>query len=357
MKSMRTRYAQRKLRLKEKYLNMDILEKRELYKCGGTFVTGEEIPNWAEINRNSEDNMPNDKTLSKQSAYQPNKLLNQKVAAWYGDITRLEIDAVVNSTSLFDHNVGVNKAIREAAGQLLDFDLNERDHLGREPVFRTCGYDLPAKWIYHVLGEVDYWENASDLLSQCYVKVLNLLKEDKVRTIAFPCLWAGSRHLGVDVSAHVAMETVRDWLSVNHECVDKIIFCVYEKTTWQHYIKAMHMVFPLQYSNSEEDTSELPAEVLRMDKKSVELYKKALEEGKEKDYSIRIMVTGPYGVGKSTFTKRLLCQDVDISERKSTDGIDVHVNKCKVSLETSEWIVDHTGICFPFHLKNRSALA
>ena len=81
-----------------------------------------------------------------------------------------------------------------------------------------------------------------------------------------------------------------------------------------------------------------------MDKRSVDLYKKALEEGNEKDYTIRIMVTGPYGVGKSTFTKRLLCQNVDINERESTDGIDVHVNKCKVSLKTSKWIVDKTGI-------------
>ena len=89
--------------------------------------------------------------------------------------------------------------------------------------------------------------------------------------------------------------------------------------------------------------SELPPEILRMDKQSVALYKKALEEGNEKDYSIRIMVIGPYGVGKSALTKRLLCQDVDINERNSTDGIDVHVKKCKVSLETSEWIIDNTG--------------
>ena len=90
-------------------------------------------------------------------------------------------------------------------------------------------------------------------------------------------------------------------------------------------------------------SSNLPAEVLRMDNRSIKLYEKALEEGKEQDKSIRIMVTGPYGVGKSTFTKRLLCEGVDIDDRTSTNGIDVHVKKCKVSLENSKWIMDLPG--------------
>ena len=83
---------------------------------------------------------------------------------------------------------------------------------------------------------------------------------------------------------------------------------------------------------------------MRMDSKSIEVYKQALEDGMEEDYSIRIMVVGPFGVGKTAFTNRLLCQDVNIDERNSTDGIDVHVRRCKVSLETEEWIVDAPGI-------------
>lgn len=80
-----------------------------------------------------------------------------------------------------------------------------------------------------------------------------------------------------------------------------------------------------------------------MDRKSIELYKKALEEGQEKDYNIRIMVVGPYGVGKTSVTKRLLNQEVNIEQRESTDGIDVHVRNCKVSLHTKKWIVESAG--------------
>ena len=81
-----------------------------------------------------------------------------------------------------------------------------------------------------------------------------------------------------------------------------------------------------------------------MDSKSVKLFKKALEDGQERIFNIRIMVVGPFGVGKTAFTKRLLCQDVDINERNSTDGIDVHVGKCKVSLKTMDWTVDPVGM-------------
>ncbi|KAK3611478.1 hypothetical protein CHS0354_039089 [Potamilus streckersoni] len=81
----------------------------------------------------------------------------------------------------------------------------------------------------------------------------------------------------------------------------------------------------------------IPVEVLKMDAKSLHIYKEALRGGKEKVYNIRVMVVGQYGVGKTTLTKRLLGKDVDISERKSTEGIDVHIECSQVSLASGEW--------------------
>ncbi|KAL3889091.1 hypothetical protein ACJMK2_001447, partial [Sinanodonta woodiana] len=74
-----------------------------------------------------------------------------------------------------------------------------------------------------------------------------------------------------------------------------------------------------------------------MDTRSLQMYKDALNEGKEKVYNIRVMVVGQYGVGKTTLTQRLLGKNVNISERHSTDGIDVHIECSKVSLSTGEW--------------------
>ncbi|KAL3887731.1 hypothetical protein ACJMK2_000124 [Sinanodonta woodiana] len=85
----------------------------------------------------------------------------------------------------------------------------------------------------------------------------------------------------------------------------------------------------------------LPMEILSMESNSIQLYQKAMDAGMEKVYNIRLMVVGQFGVGKTTLIKRLLGQPVDISERKSTEGIDVHKHCCKISLDTGEWIQQH----------------
>lgn len=88
----------------------------------------------------------------------------------------------------------------------------------------------------------------------------------------------------------------------------------------------------------------MPVEILRMDKKSIELYKKALDEGKEAVHNIRVMVVGHFGVGKTTLTKRLFGEEVDINHRESTNGIQVHVRRCKVNIETGQWVAVDQGM-------------
>ncbi|KAL3888930.1 hypothetical protein ACJMK2_001290, partial [Sinanodonta woodiana] len=96
-------------------------------------------------------------------------------------------------------------------------------------------------------------------------------------------------------------------------------------------------VYKMESSPQEDSDSVIPEEVLKMDTRSLQIYKKALNEGKEKVYNIRVMVVGQYGVGKTTLTQRLLGKNVNISERHSTEGIDVHIECSKVSLSTGEW--------------------
>ncbi|KAL3887712.1 hypothetical protein ACJMK2_000105, partial [Sinanodonta woodiana] len=99
----------------------------------------------------------------------------------------------------------------------------------------------------------------------------------------------------------------------------------------------------------------LPVEILSMDYNSIQLYQKALDAGKEKVYNIRVMVVGQFGVGKTTLIKRLLGQPVDISERNSTEGIDVHKHCCKISLDKGEWIepVDDSDQLYILHRLNK----
>ncbi|XP_053386594.1 uncharacterized protein LOC123538917 isoform X3 [Mercenaria mercenaria] len=87
----------------------------------------------------------------------------------------------------------------------------------------------------------------------------------------------------------------------------------------------------------------IPQEILRMDKRSIELYKEVLQGGYETVHNIRVMIVGHYGVGKTTLTKRLFKEYININKQESTNGIDVHIRKCKVSLENGEWKMLDTG--------------
>ncbi|XP_060595065.1 uncharacterized protein LOC132749353 isoform X2 [Ruditapes philippinarum] len=83
-------------------------------------------------------------------------------------------------------------------------------------------------------------------------------------------------------------------------------------------------------------------EIQKMDQSSIQLYMKLLDEGYEDVYNIRVIVVGHKGAGKTTLTKRLLNEDVYIGKEESTNGIEVHVNRCKVALERGQWIISES---------------
>ncbi|KAK3598550.1 hypothetical protein CHS0354_010727 [Potamilus streckersoni] len=88
------------------------------------------------------------------------------------------------------------------------------------------------------------------------------------------------------------------------------------------------------------DTAAIPAEILKMDDRSIRLFKEALKDGEVRVYNIRVMVVGHMGVGKTTLIKRILGEEVNITDRRSTEGIIVHVHCCRVSRETLKWTLN-----------------
>ena len=154
------------------------------------------------------------------------KTRNDNIGILLGDITSIEVDAIVNAanTSLLGGG-GVDGAIHRAAGPKL---LEECRILGgcRPGNAKiTRGYNLPARFVIHTVGPV--WSGGNggeaETLGSCYRNSLRVAVENQIHTIAFPAISCGAYGYPLAKAAHIAVKTTRDILSASDE-IDKVIF-------------------------------------------------------------------------------------------------------------------------------------
>ena len=132
-----------------------------------------------------------------------------------GDITRQQVDAIVNAAnSTLLGGGGVDGAIHRAAGPEL---LAECRRIGGCPTGEariTRGYRLPAAHVIHTVGPV--WAGGHrgepELLRRCYANALHLAGEHDVRSIAFPSISTGAYGYPIEQATAVAVQTVREVL-------------------------------------------------------------------------------------------------------------------------------------------------
>ncbi len=165
-----------------------------------------------------------------------------KIEIIKGDITNLQVDAIVNAanTSLLGGG-GVDGAIHRAGGKkILEECIAIRNRQGGcktgESVM-TGGGNLPAKYVIHTVGPV--WNGGSSgetiLLANCYRSCLLLAIENNIRSIAFPNISTGIYHFPKEQAAEIAIDTVCNFEQIN--LIETILFVCFDEENYTIYKK------------------------------------------------------------------------------------------------------------------------
>ena len=162
--------------------------------------------------------------------------LLDRIEIQQGDITRLDVDAIVNAANRrLLGGGGVDGAIHRAAGPEL---LAECRALGGCPTGEariTKGYRLPARHVIHTVGPI-YRGRSEDarLLTNCYVNSLSLAAERQLASIAFPAISCGVYGYPLADACQIAIDTTLEVLA-EHPGIQRIVFILFSDNNRRIY--------------------------------------------------------------------------------------------------------------------------
>jgi O-acetyl-ADP-ribose deacetylase len=155
------------------------------------------------------------------------------------DITRLNIDAIVNAAnpSLLGGG-GVDGAIHRAAGSGLLAECRKLGGCATGDAKITPGYNLPARYVIHTVGPV--WQGGTDgedaLLASCYRRSLAIARNHHLRSLAFPAISTGVYGFPAARAAAIAVNTVA---TAKLEGFERILFCCFSESSAAHHLREL----------------------------------------------------------------------------------------------------------------------
>jgi len=240
------------------------MKKEEVTTNETKFVNVEQLDTW-DIYKPSENSKSEDSEdkETKPVRFGIDSYIGSKISLWYGNIVELSVDAIVNST---DENmtstIGTSGIILEKGGEGLLEEIKKCEICRTGEVRMTKGHNLPSKSVIHTVGpryHEKYRTAAENALHNCYRNALVLLKENKLRTIAFTVIHSERKGYPPEIGAHIVIRTVRRFLENWGDDIDRIVFVM----SGDNELRLYSRVLPLYFPRNEEDINVAKAELPR----------------------------------------------------------------------------------------------
>ena len=182
-------------------------------------------------------------------------IIRHGLSIWQGDITRLEVDTIVNAANsqmlgcFVPMHTCIDNCIHTFAGVQLRAECNRqmeqlRIRYGRDyeqptavPML-TDAYNLPAKKVIHIVGPIVQHRLTPALekdLADCYRNTLDMCIENGLKSVAFCCISTGVFHFPNRKAAEIAVCTVKEWTAAHPETMERVIFNVFKDEDRTYY--------------------------------------------------------------------------------------------------------------------------
>ena len=182
-------------------------------------------------------------------------LIKDNLSIWQGDITRLEVDAIVNAANsqmlgcFLPMHICIDNQIHTFAGIQLREECNQQMNKLREKYgenyeqptaipMLTDAYNLPAKKVIHIVGPIVHDKLTPNLeknLEDCYINTLDMCLENNLKSVAFCCISTGVFNFPNKKAAEIAVKTVEKWLSKHLNSMERVIFNVFKDEDKEYY--------------------------------------------------------------------------------------------------------------------------
>lgn len=172
---------------------------------------------------------------------------NTEIEVMQGDITSLDVEAIVNPANTFlMHSGGLAAAIVKRGGMIIQQESKKIGNVPTGSAVITTGGNLKAKHVIHAVGPryKDGKSGEEEKLRSAVKSALNVADKKKLKSIAIPAISSGIFGYPIEESSKVITNTIIDYFESKSKAkeetnIEKIILCLFDENAFNNFVTAL----------------------------------------------------------------------------------------------------------------------